>query len=120
MGPAWLHRLTRSRQDLDAEELRAGIDVHGALPVSDCVVGEPAIVVGVLRSVTVRPRSGVPALEAELFDGTGSVTIVWLGRRRIAGVEPGRWLRVEGRITRHGGATAMFNPRYTLRAAAES
>ena len=44
---------------------------------------------GTLRTVTLRPRGGVPALEAELFDGTGVITVVWLGRRRIAGIAPG-------------------------------
>jgi hypothetical protein len=117
---AWLRRLARTRQDLDAEELRAGIHEHGATPVAGCVAGEPATVAGMLRSVTVRPRSGVPALEAELFDGTGTLTLVWLGRRRIAGVAPGRWLRAEGRLTVHDGRPAIFNPRYALRAPVDS
>jgi hypothetical protein len=66
--------------------------------------------------VTLRPRGGVPALEAELYDGSGIITLVWLGRRRIAGIEPGRNLRVEGRIGRMEGARVMFNPRYELKA----
>ena len=70
---------------------------------------------GTLRTVTLRPRGGVPALEAELYDGSGILTLVWLGRRRIAGIEPGRNLRVEGRIGRMDGARVMFNPRYELK-----
>ena len=69
---------------------------------------------GHLRTVTLRPRGGVPALEAELSDGTGSLIIVWLGRRRIVGVEPGRDLVVEGRIGVAHGARTIFNPRYEL------
>ena len=48
-----------------------------------------ACVCGTLRSVTLRPRAGVPALVAELYDGSGTVQVVWLGRRQIAG-HPGR------------------------------
>lgn len=69
---------------------------------------------GVLRTVTLRPRGGVPALEADLDDGTGVITLVWLGRRRITGVEPGRSLTARGCIGLQGGAPLMFNPRYEL------
>lgn len=69
---------------------------------------------GTLRTVTLRPRGGVPALEAELYDGTGAVVLVWLGRRRIAGIDPGRPIQVEGRIGRHEDRQLMYNPRYEL------
>ena len=70
---------------------------------------------GHLRRVTLRPRGGVPALEAELDDGSGVLTVVWLGRRRITGVDPGRSVTVAGCIGRQGGVPIMFNPRYELR-----
>ena len=44
---------------------------------------------GTLKTVTFSPRGGVPALEGELYDGTGTVTLIWLGRRKIAGIRPG-------------------------------
>lgn len=69
---------------------------------------------GTLRTVTLRPRGGVPALEAELYDGTGTLTVIWLGRRTIAGVDPGRSLEIQGRIGRHEGQRIMYNPRYEL------
>jgi hypothetical protein len=43
------------------------------------------------------------------------ITLVWLGRRRIAGIEPGRQVKVEGRIGVQDKARVMFNPRYELR-----
>lgn len=69
---------------------------------------------GTLRTVTLRPRGGVPALEAELYDGTGVLTLVWLGRRRIAGIDPGRALEVVGRIGSHEGTRVIYNPKYEL------
>ncbi|NYJ01075.1 hypothetical protein HNR19_001773 [Nocardioides thalensis] len=69
---------------------------------------------GTLRTVTLRPRGGVPALEAELYDGTGTLTLVWLGRRRIAGIGPGRAIEVSGRIGSHDGDRVIYNPRYEL------
>jgi hypothetical protein len=69
---------------------------------------------GTLRTVTLRPRGGVPALEAELYDGTGTITVVWLGRRRISGIAPGRSIQIQGRIGQHEGQRIMYNPRYEL------
>lgn len=69
---------------------------------------------GTLRTVTLRPRGGVPALEAELYDGSGVITLVWLGRRRIAGIAPGRSIQVQGRIGQHDGVRILYNPRYEL------
>jgi hypothetical protein len=76
---------------------------------------EMVTVQGTLRTVTLRPRGGVPALEAELYDGTDTITVLWLGRRRIAGIFPGRAIRVTGRIGVHGGVRTIYNPRYDLR-----
>ena len=56
-----------------------------------------------------------PAFTAELFDGSASIDLVWLGRRRIVGVEPGRMLFVRGRVGEHDGRPAVYNPVYELR-----
>ncbi|WP_101524251.1 OB-fold nucleic acid binding domain-containing protein [Nocardioides houyundeii] len=95
----------------DLREAHGGDDVA---PISHAPDREPVQLRGTLRTVTLRPRGGVPALEADLDDGTGVVTIVWLGRRRIAGIEPGRAMSVAGRIGLHDGRRIMYNPRYEL------
>jgi hypothetical protein len=71
-----------------------------------------------VRSISVRPKSNVPAFEVELFDGTGALTVIWLGRRRIAGVDPGRRMVVRGRLAQGGEHRVMYNPRYELKPAA--
>ena len=71
---------------------------------------------GVLRSVTLRPVDGVTALEAELYDGSAGVTLIWLGRRKIEGVAAGRQLKAYGRIGMRGGDRVIYNPRYELEA----
>lgn len=73
-----------------------------------------ATVHGVLRSVALRPIDNVTALEAELYDGTDVLTLIWLGRRRIVGISPGRSLRVEGRIGARARHRVMYNPAYRL------
>ncbi|MGY2001852.1 OB-fold nucleic acid binding domain-containing protein [Blastococcus sp. SYSU DS1024] len=111
-----LQRLTADDQTIDAQELRAGTATAGCEPVSTCRKGAVVTVTGRLKSVVYTPRETVPTLEAELFDGSGSVTLVWLGRRRIAGIEPGRSLTARGRFAAFDGRQVIYNPWYELSA----
>jgi hypothetical protein len=111
-----LQRLTADDQTIDAEELRAEAESAGCEPVAACRKGELVTVTGRLKSVVYTPRETVPTLEAELFDGSGSVTLVWLGRRRIPGIEPGRSLTARGRFAAFDGRQVIYNPWYQLAA----
>jgi len=101
-------------QDEHQRNLRAGHTRDQVVPIAQAPTREQVSVCGVLRTVTLRPRGGVPALEAELDDGTGVITVVWLGRRRITGIQPGRSMTVTGCIGTQGATPLMFNPRYEL------
>ncbi len=111
-------RLTADEQELARQELQDEAVQSGATAVTSCMRGEPVCVAGTLRSVTLRPRAGVPTLEAEVYDGTGTVTLIWLGRRRIRGIDPGRALVARGRLTQQDGRATIYNPAYELRAGA--
>lgn len=113
-----LARLTSSDEELEAAALREEALEAGATPVAACGQRERVSVSGTLRSVTLRPRGGVPALEAELYDGTGTLSIVWLGRRRIPGIEAGRVITASGLVCIDEGRRVLFNPRYELRSTA--
>ena len=102
-------------QDQHQRDLRVSSTTAEAVAIADAPEREHVMISGTLRTVTLRPRGGVPALEAELDDGSGVITVVWLGRRRITGVDPGRSVTVEGCIGRQAGVPLMFNPRYELR-----
>jgi hypothetical protein len=107
--------LLASRAEVEAAEEREDALATGCTPVAALADRGRAVVSGVLRSVTLRPREGVPALEAELYDGSGTLDLVWLGRREIAGIVPGRRLQVEGLVCRVDGRRVVFNPAYQLR-----
>ncbi len=100
--------------DQHARDLRRTHTGAGEMTVAEAPDRQIVELCGSLRTVTLRPRGGVPALEAELDDGSGVLTIVWLGRRRIAGINPGQSMRVGGRIGIHDGVRVMYNPRYEL------
>jgi RecJ-like exonuclease len=107
-------RLVATDSELDAEDLQQASARVGAMPVVECPRGKRVTVSGRLTAVVYTPRTNLPTLEAELFDGSGTVTLVWLGRRRIPGIEPGRSLSAEGRVAVRDDRKVIYNPRYTL------
>ncbi|TMR18346.1 DNA-binding protein [Nonomuraea turkmeniaca] len=111
----FLSRLASPQSEIEAQELREDADEVGATPIASCGGRRRFCVAGTLRTVTLRPRGGAPALEAELYDGSDVIDLVWLGRRKIAGIEPGRTVKAEGLVSMQDGRKVMFNPRYELR-----
>jgi hypothetical protein len=109
-----LHRLSADTDVLDDEVLQERAVDRGAQPVAQCPNRQRVSIHGVLRTVTLRPRGGTPSLEAQLYDGSGTVELIWLGRRRIGGIEPGRAIVASGLITHADGRRTMFNPLYEL------
>jgi len=110
-----LRRLAADDDALEAQDLQDAGERHGACPIADAPERSPVRLHGTLQSVTLRPRGGVPALEAELYDGTGTAYVVWLGRRRIEGIRAGAAMVVEGRLGSYDqGRRTMYNPSYSL------
>ncbi|WP_084037845.1 OB-fold nucleic acid binding domain-containing protein [Demequina sp. NBRC 110053] len=83
--------------------------------ISDVSVREIATVEGRIVSITVEPRDAAPQLTARIDDGTGRIDAVFLGRRSIAGIEPGARVSVEGRVCAAEPTLRVFNPRFELR-----
>lgn len=106
-------RITRTSEDVEAQTLRDSVQRHGATPCEALVDRGLADVSGVLRAVTL-PAGDVTALVAELYDGTGSVSLVFLGRQAIRGIEPGAAIRAHGRVSFRKGSPVIFNPVYVL------
>jgi hypothetical protein len=62
----------------------------------------------------VQPWSGTLSLECSLADETGSVTVVFFGRRTVGGVRAGTVMSVTGVAGVHHGMRAILNPDYTI------
>lgn len=110
-----VRRLFASTEELESESLHRRAEQTGADAVRDARDRQWVSIRGVIDVVALRPRQGRPWLEAELTDGTARVTLVWMGRDRIPGIEPGRELTAEGRISCVSGSKRMYNPLYQLR-----
>ncbi|HET7477591.1 MAG TPA: OB-fold nucleic acid binding domain-containing protein [Dermatophilaceae bacterium] len=109
-----IERLTRSEAEMDAEELQEDAGRLGGTPIAALVDRQVASVCGNVHSVTLRPRVNVPALVVDLYDGSRTLNLVWLGRRRISGIEPGAYITARGRVTHLRGTPTIFNPAYEI------
>jgi hypothetical protein len=108
-------RLARTESDLESEDLQEDTGRLGGTRIVDLVDRSEAIVCGAVRSVTLRPRVNVPALVVEIYDGSKTMNLIWLGRRRIGGVVPGIFVCARGRVTFQHGIPTIFNPAYEIR-----
>jgi amino acid transporter len=83
-------------------------------PIAAVVPRQRVRVAGRVKSVRVQPRAGSPNLECVLTDGTGGLLLVFQGRPKIAGIEPGARLVAEGMVGTWGRRPAMLNPSFEL------
>lgn len=109
-----LHRLTASTEELDAADERRSSAAAGATAVADLVPRRRDTVAGVVTALTYRPRGETPALVVQLFDGSGAIDLVFLGRRDVPGIEPGRRLTAGGMVAAGRSRHAIYNPAYEL------
>ena len=110
-----VERITKTVDEQDREALGQWCDLTVESRLDEAPMRTPVRLAGEVRSVRIVPRAGAPALEANVNDGRGSVTAVFLGRRKILGLSPGRRVVLEGVITRDHEDRVMYNPIYELR-----
>jgi amino acid transporter len=111
--------------------IRTGEDDNEAGLAAHHPVGEGITPIGSVRwkqRVTIEGRikivqSGTAAgrsLEAQLFDETGGLRLLFFGRTSIPGIVPGAIVRATGRVGEYKGHLALANPRYQLLSAEEA
>jgi RecG-like helicase len=98
------------------EERSAASAQKSATLIEDAADRTKTTFAGVVRSLVFNPDDNRARLEAELYDGSGALALVWLGRRRIAGIAPGTRMSVTGTVMMDQGRPVMYNPRYELKA----
>ncbi|MGL5405307.1 MAG: OB-fold nucleic acid binding domain-containing protein [Propionibacteriaceae bacterium] len=109
-----IQRFAISHGEIAAQERRDRVAQAGADAVTNCCDRDVVRLVGELTSIKFNPSDGPRWLEAEFDDGSGHVRLVWMGRRSIKGIDAGRRLAVEGRISCTDGRRTIYNPRYEL------
>jgi RecG-like helicase len=85
-----------------------------AIPIATVAYRQRVRVAGRVRSLRIQPWQGAATLECTVMDETAGLLVIFLGRRRVAGVDVGTELVVEGMVGAHRGRLAMLNPDYWL------
>jgi amino acid transporter len=83
-------------------------------PIGEIQWRKRAQVQGRVTSIKSAPRGSAPYLQVEVWDQTGGVTLQFLGRRDIAGLEVGSQIRAEGMVGEEEGSLTILNPSYEL------
>jgi amino acid transporter len=96
----------------DAPTPAAGRD--GVVAIASVSWRQRVQIEGRVRTVRVQPLAGTSTLECVLQDDTGAMSLVFLGRSKIPGIEIGSRVRAEGVAGEHRGRLAILNPAYQL------
>ncbi|MEL4504382.1 OB-fold nucleic acid binding domain-containing protein [Luteococcus sp. H138] len=94
--------------------MRTESTAAGCQAIGEAALRRPVKLRGTVHMVTLNPRGVNRWLEAVLSDGSGEVTLIWMGRRVVRGIEAGRRLEVQGVITLYDGRPTIYNPKYSL------
>jgi len=108
-------KLTKPVEEHDREKLvEFCSQLQGVSAIDELEPRRVGRVVGEISSVRIVPRAGSPSLEVGVNDGRGVLTAVFFGRKKIAGLSPGRRLVLEGMVAPLHNRVFMYNPVYEL------
>ncbi len=84
------------------------------LPIGNATWRQRAHVRGRVTSILTAPTGSAPGLDIEIWDETGGITLHFLGRRGIAGLNVGTTVCAEGMVGESGGHLTIMNPSYEI------
>jgi len=83
-------------------------------PIGNITWRKRAHVQGRVNSIKSAPSGSSPLVEVEMWDESGGVTLQFLGRREITGLEVGSQLKAEGMVGENNGQLIILNPSYEI------
>lgn len=101
-------------RELDAERLVSRFAELRLQPIGELEARDRTKVCGEVKRMTIKPRSGIPSTEIVINDGTGDATVIFSGRRHVAGIEHGHCIIVEGVAYADANRLVFLNPKYSL------
>lgn len=113
----FFRRVAESDEQRLAEEIQEwAATIPGSVRIADAKTRERAKLAGVVKRMTVLPVEGFESLEALVSDGTGEISVLWMGRRSIRGLTLGTRMVVEGVVGEHRSARRIVNPKFEFSA----
>ena len=111
----WARRIAGANAEYDRDHVQQNALRDGSTPIADICDRQLVQCTGTVTDVAVHHvGENARSLLVALDDGSRVLTLSWLGRRQIAGIEPGVMLTVSGRVAYKRGLPVMFNPRYEI------
>ncbi len=107
-------RLKASVEQIDDERLQGRFGGIDTTDIGEIEARSHVRIGGEVTRTRIAPRSGVPAFEITISDGTGTAVAVFTGRRHVAGIEHHRAIVLEGVPRAERGRLVLLNPIYTL------
>lgn len=102
--------LSERTKELTFDEL-----VPNRTSVAQCIPRREAVVAGLVKSVEVAEVEGLCRFRAVLDDESGvPLTMVWLGRSKVSGIEVGTPMKARGTVLKKGDKLVMIDPSYTI------
>lgn len=101
-------------RELDAERLVNRFADLRLQPLGELEARDRTKVCGEVKRMTIKPRSGIPSTEIVINDGTGDATVIFSGRRHVAGIEHGHCIVIEGVAFADANRLVFLNPKYSL------
>jgi hypothetical protein len=83
-------------------------------PIGSITWRKRAHVQGRVSSIKSAPADSSPTVEVEVWDETGGVTLQFLGRREISGLDVGSQVKAEGMVGENNGQLVILNPSYEI------
>jgi hypothetical protein len=84
------------------------------LPIGKITWRKRAHVEGRVTSIKSSATGASPVVSVEIWDESGGVTLQFLGRREITGLEVGSQVRAEGMVGEDNGNLIILNPSYEI------
>ena len=101
-------------RELDADRLVDRFAELRLQPLGELEARDRTKVCGEVKRMTIKPRSGIPSTEIVINDGTGAATVIFSGRRHVAGIEHGHCIVIEGVAYADANRLVFLNPKYSL------
>jgi hypothetical protein len=104
----------RAQSEFLSDSTRASHFEATIAPIGSITWRRRAHVQGHVTAMKSSASGNSPSVEIEVWDETGGVTLQFLGRREIAGLEVGSILRAEGMVGEQEGTLTILNPSYEI------
>jgi hypothetical protein len=115
-APKIINEPIRAKSEWRSDNEKVSHYQEKMMPIGKIQWRKRAHVVGKVTAIRPASMNAAPTLEIEIWDETGGVTLQFLGRREIAGLEVGATMLAEGMVGEQNGSLTILNPSYEIQA----